>query len=108
MEDRRFSPRIPLDTPCFLTMIVNGEEEFSAMLVDVGQGGMQLALPPASGVPDIKPGASVVLQTVCAPLDSLLEGVCGNVAWVGERCCGVKLLQELAADTATLTNISRL
>ncbi|SBW00077.1 putative PilZ domain protein [uncultured delta proteobacterium] len=108
MDDRRNSPRIPLDAPCLLTLLVNYEEEHHAMVVDVSRGGVQLALSPGPGLSEVAPGMPVTLQNVPAPLNALLEGIHGKVAWVGVRCCGVKLNKELAIDSADITDLSRL
>ena len=108
MEERRHAPRIPLDAPCLLVMLVNYEEEHSAMVVDVSQGGVQLALSPAPGLSEITPGMPVTLQNVPAPLDNLLEGVHGKIAWVGARCCGVKLNKDLPIDPSCANDFIRL
>ncbi|MCC8193107.1 MAG: PilZ domain-containing protein [Deltaproteobacteria bacterium] len=108
MEDRRHSPRIPLDAPCLLTLLVNYEEERPAMAVDVSRGGVQLALSAGSGFSELTPGVPVTLKNVPAPLDRLLEGVHGKIAWVGLRCCGVKLNKDLPIAPADITDLARL
>lgn len=108
MDDRRNSPRIPLDAPCLLTLLVNYEEEYPAMAVDVSRGGVQLALSPTPGLPEVAPGMPVTIKNAPAPLDALLEGVHGKIAWVGVRCCGIRLNKELPIDSADITDLARL
>ena len=106
--DRRHSPRIPLDAPCLLTLIVNYEDELQAMAVDVSRGGIQLALPPGPYAKELEPGMPVTLRGVPEPLDRILEGVHGKVAWVGIRCCGVKLNKDLTIAPEEITDFARL
>lgn len=108
MDDRRHSPRIPLDAPCLLTLLVNYEEEHAAMVVDVSRGGVQLALSSAPGLPSVTQGAPVTLKDLPEPLRGLLEGVHGKVAWVGARCCGVRLNKELPIGAADMADLARL
>ncbi len=106
--ERRQSPRIPVDIPCLLTMVLNYGEELSAMAVDVSQGGVQLALSPRSAQAEIEPGMPVTLKNVPAPLDDLLEGVHGKIAWVGIRCCGIRLNKKLLINPAEMVDLARL
>lgn len=106
--DRRIAPRIPLDAPCLLTLLVNYEEKHAAMAVDVSQGGVQLALSPNPALTELAPGMPVTLQDVPAPFDELLEGTHGKIAWVGTRCCGVRLNKELHVNPSDITDLARL
>lgn len=106
--ERRCAPRIPLDVPCILTLIVNFDEEYQAMVVDVSQGGIQLALSPGMADDAIAPGMPVTLQGAPAPLDKLFEGAHGKIAWVGVRCCGVRLNKALSIDSSDMTDLARL
>ena len=106
--ERRQAPRIPMDTPCLLTLILNYEVEHRAMAVDVSQGGVQLALSPGSGQEEIAPGMPVTLKDVSAPLSGVLEGAHGKIAWVGVRCCGVRLNRELPVNPADEADFARL
>ena len=108
MDDRRNSPRIPLDAPCLLTLFVSDKEEYPAMVVDVSRGGVQLALPPKSTVENLELGAQVMLKDVSAPLDGLLEKTEAELAWLGMSCCGVKLNKELPIALADVTDLARL
>lgn len=106
--ERRTSPRIPLDTPCLLTLVVNYSYKHQAMAMDVSPGGVQLALSPGMGEDAIAPGLPVTLEGVPAPLDRLLEGAHGKIAWVGLRCCGVRLNKPLPIGASDVADIARL
>ena len=108
MDDRRHSQRIPLDAPCLLALFVNDREECPAMVVDVSRGGVQLALPPNSSVEKMEMGTPLVLKKVSLPLDQLLENVRGDLAWVGTRCCGIKLNEDLPIAASDITDLARL
>lgn len=107
-RDRRDSPRIPLDTPCLLTLILNYEAKHQAMLVDVAPGGVQLALSPGLPPDALAAGTPVTLSEVPAPLGAFLDGAHGKIAWVGVRCCGVRLNKELPAHLLDMTELARL
>ncbi len=106
--ERRNSPRIPLDTPCLLTLLVNFEDERPAMAVDVSRGGVQLALSPSPQQAAITPGLPVTLKDVPGPLRDLLEGTHGKIAWVGVRCCGIRLNKDLQINPSEVTDLARL
>ena len=107
MDDRRQAPRIPLDAPCLLTLLVDSVE-YSVMAVDVSRGGVQLALPPNSALEAAAWGTPVTLKNVPAPLDKLLENTHGKIAWIGVCCCGVKLNEELPIALADIADLARL
>lgn len=106
--ERRSAPRIPLDTPCLLTLIINYSDIYRAMAVDVSQGGVQLALAPGTGEKGLEIGLPVTLQDVPPPMEHLLEGAHGKIAWVGLRCCGVRLNKSLSLDTSDVLDLARL
>ena len=106
--DRRSAPRIPLDMPCLLTLIVNYGEPHQAMAIDVSQGGVQLALPPGMDEKSLEPGLPVTFQDVPAPMDHLLDGAHGKIAWVGARCCGIRLNKALSLDPVDVVDLARL
>ena len=106
--ERRQSPRIPVDTPCLLTMVLDDKSEHPVMAVDVSQRGVQLALSPGSAQTVIELGMPVTLKDVPAPLDDLLERAHGKIAWVGVRCCGIRLNKELPINPADMVDFARL
>lgn len=108
MMDRRVATRVPLDTPCLLTLLVNYETELAAMAVDVSQGGVQLALSPCPNQVTLEIGTPITLKDVPDPLKHLLEGAHGKIAWLGLRCCGVKLNKELPIDPTDITDLARI
>ena len=89
-------------------MVLNYEDKQPAMVVDVSEGGIQIALSPVTSEGEVVPGTPVTLQDVPAPLGQFLEGVHGKVAWVGIRCCGVRLNKALPITPADISDISRL
>ncbi len=106
--ERRQSPRIPVDIPCLLTMVLNYENEYQAMAVSVSLGGVQLALSPGPDQVEIAPGMPVTLKNVSAPLSDLLEGAHGKIAWAGIRCCGIRLNRELPVNPADMADLARI
>lgn len=106
--DRRASPRIPLDIPCLVALVVNYTTQCPVMIVDISRGGVQLALSPGMSGDDIAVGVPVTLRDVPGPLNDLLEGISGKIAWIGVRCCGVRLDKELSIDASDVTDMARL
>ena len=106
--ERRTAPRIPLDTPCFLALVINAAGRLQAMAIDVSLGGVQLALSPGAGNEKIISGAPVTLENASAPLDKILGGASGKIAWVGQRCCGVRLDRDLSIDASEVSDLARL
>ena len=91
-----------------LTLVVNYSESYSAMAVDVSQGGVQLALSPGVSEDHITPGCPVTIKDVPGSLAHLLDGVHGKIAWVGVRCCGVRLNKPLPLDLSDTTDLAKL
>ncbi|CAK7057635.1 MAG: hypothetical protein DELT_01306 [Desulfovibrio sp.] len=106
--ERRKSARIPLDIPCLLTLILNYEEKYQAMVVDVSPGGVQLGLSPGFPHDTLETGVPVTLSEVPAPLAGLLDGAHGKIAWVGVRCCGIRLNKDLPAHLLDAVELARL
>ena len=106
--ERRQSARVPLDAPCLLTLVLNYEDTQTGMVIDVSEGGVQIALSPGASQGDVVPGTPVTLRDVPAPMDRILEGVHGKIAWVGIRCCGVRLNKPLSITQTDITDLSRL
>ena len=90
MDDRRTSLRIPLDVPCLLTLVLDGER-CPAMLIDISAGGVHLALSPGPGGDKLLVHTTTVFKDVPGGLGSVLEGRTGLVAWVADRHCGIRL-----------------
>lgn len=89
--ERRVSPRIPLDTPFLLTLAVSSGTPVPVMLTDISMHGMQLTLPPGSGVLPCSVSSPVVMSDFPASLAAFLDGITGTIAWLTEQQCGVKL-----------------
>lgn len=89
-------------------MVLDGKEDYAVMVVDISVGGLQLALPPGLEDDTVTVGRKVMLQDVPEPFTRLLDGKAGVVAWVGVRCCGVRLERSLAFDASLLTELARL
>ena len=106
--ERRDNQRIPLDMPCLLTLMVNGSGAYSAMAVDVSAGGVQIALSPGTSEDAVAVGGNVVLRDALPPFASMLDGATGTIAWVGRRCCGVRLDKSLELAPSELANLAKL
>lgn len=106
--ERRTSPRIPLDAPCLLTLVIEKTTAYPVMLTDISRGGMQLALPPDVADDAVSVNAEAALRDAPAPARDLLEGARGRVAWIARRYCGLRLDRELPATEQELARIFHL
>lgn len=102
-QERRSYPRVPLDTPFFVTLKrEKAHEELSAVLVDCSQGGVQLALPPSSEPLFDWLGLRVLILGLPSPMDPPRLGCSGSVSWVSEERCGIRFSQPLALSDEAL------
>ena len=106
--ERRTCPRIPLDVPCLLNLVIENAAVYPAMLTDISRGGLQLALPPEVIPTVLAMHASIALQDVSDPANELLEGATGRIAWVAHRHCGIRLDTELTLSDDNMMHIFRL
>ena len=109
MERRRIA-RVPLDVPFFVTVQLDSGEQYRAMLVDCGRGGVQLAFSPTenSGM-DALLNQPLILLGLPQELGVAPDGCPGMVIWVSPERCGVRFDvaltltdEELAEVTGTL------
>jgi hypothetical protein len=101
-EERRAHPRVPLDAPFFVTLLVEESKKTSALLVDCGKGGLQLALSPAESALANLLSASVLILGLPRQLDGLGEGLSGSVSWISAERCGVSFTSPLSVSDDSL------
>ena len=89
MERRKFI-RVPLDAPYFARLLVEGEQELSVMLMDLGCGGIQVAIPPQQADALKLLGLNVRVFDLPHLLDANKEGCAGQIVWVSPQRCGVR------------------
>ncbi len=105
--ERRNSPRIPLDVPCLLTLVLEGKA-CPAMLIDISAGGVHLALSPGPGGDALRVHAKASLADVPGKIGPVLNNREGAVAWVAERHCGIRLDEALPFSVDELMEMTPL
>lgn len=100
-QDRRNSPRVPIDVPFFIRMRIDGEGEITGLLIDCSLGGVQLALSMPSGVPAVWMGAEVGIADMPG-IDAVLAG---SITWISSDRCGVRFHQALAMTEEELRDL---
>ena len=105
--DRRISPRIPLDVPCLLTLVLEGAP-CPAMLVDISAGGVHLVLSPGDEAVPLVVHAKGTLTDVPGGLGEVLENSTGHVAWVSARHCGIRLDKQIDMPAEQLIELTPL
>jgi len=93
--DRRQALRVPLDTPCLLTMMTDDGQGYATLLTDISTGGVQLAVTPGKSLKMLA-NAQIALRELPEGL-RILEGCRGKIVWTTDRYCGVRLDAPLAA-----------
>jgi hypothetical protein len=106
--DRRASPRIPLDVPFLLTLVVDKNLPVPVMLTDISMHGMQLTLPPGSSSLSCSVQAIVYLKDFPEELARFLDGITGSIAWLTEQQCGVRLDSPLPHPAEVIAGFAQL
>ena len=88
--ERRVSPRVPLDAPFFVTVCLESGERHSAMLVDCGRGGAQLAFSLAEGLLASLISQKLMILNLPKGLRIYRDSCSGVVTWVSPQRCGVR------------------
>ena len=89
-SERRKYVRVPLDAPYFATLVIEEVKELTVMLIDLGCGGIQLAIPPQQGDALKLLGSKVKVFDLPHLLDPGKEGCSGQIVWVSPQRCGVR------------------
>ncbi len=106
--ERRNHPRVPLDTPHFAELRFEGGGRLPVMLVDVGRGGLQLAVSLADQDPNALLGCEVILLDLPKPLDPAGHGLSGKITWLAPQRCGVRFTEFLALPDEQLAALASL
>ena len=106
--ERRASPRIPLDVPFLLTLILDGGTSVPVMLTDISMHGMQLTLPPGGAAFDCSVNTAVSLKDFPDTLAEFLDGITGCVAWLTEHQCGVRLDAPLPRPAEVIAGFAQM
>lgn len=105
--ERRTRPRVPLDTPFFITVRMENGDQCPAMLVDCGRGGVQLAFSPAEDRVGSLLSQELVLLDMPKGLGADPDGCAGVVTWVSPQRCGVRFDELLALTDQELTAVAK-
>lgn len=90
-NEKRTSPRYPLQAVDFATMLINDKHMLLGSITNVCRGGIKLELFPTSPDAAPKPGDSIRLETCPTGLGDLLQGMQGTITWTANGSCGVSL-----------------
>ena len=106
--NRRMYPRVPLDAPFFVTLRRDDGMEVPALMVDLGCGGIQAALPPGSSE-DFRAWLRHQVAVVGLPEPVRCDGSghTGTIHWVSAECCGVRFQPPLPVSDEELETIIR-
>ncbi len=106
MERRQF-PRVPLDVTFFVEVSFDGRGEVSALLVDIGRGGLQLAFPPhMQGMEDILGCQAVVRGLPVRPGRGAGREFSGAVSWISPERFGIRFLDPIPLSDAEITALA--
>ncbi len=89
--ERRTTPRIPLDMPYVLTLVIEGGQSLPVMLTDISIGGMKLTLPPAATGTELINNTRVSVKDFPPQVARELDGSTGTIVWVVRNQCGIHL-----------------
>ena len=104
--ERRICSRVPLDAPFFVIARLADGQRYSAILVDCGRGGVQLAFSLAKGVISSLLGQKMVILDLPEGLGTDPDGCPGVVTWVSPQRCGVRFDQLLSLTEEEVTAIA--
>ena len=104
--ERRSHPRVPLDTPHFAELFFDADEHIKVLLVDVSQGGLQLAFSPGNMEPEEMLGLSVTVRELPPVLDPEKKGITEKIVWLAPQRCGVRFAQLLVVPEGEILELS--
>lgn len=94
IEERRHHPRVPLDTPYFISLTVIGGDSYKVMLSNLSAKGLQADLPADLGPEEIPGNSKVEMSNFPKEMEHL-NHIAGTVVWVTDGYCGIQFDQEL-------------
>ena len=86
-NERRRSPRVQLDAPCFVSLHLGDGRDFQVMITDIATHGVQFLLPPHCDSSSL-PGAKGIELNGFPPLLAHMNGTKISVVWCGLHNCG--------------------
>ena len=104
--ERRVCPRVPLDAPFFVTVRLENGQQCSAMLVDCGRGGVQLAFSPVEGMVNSLLSQELLVLNLPKGLGTDPDGCPGVVTWVSPQRCGVRFDRALSLTDEELAAVA--
>lgn len=104
-QDRRSSPRVPLDAPYFVTISLGKENDAPALLLDLSLGGAQLAFSPAAFKVTGWLGQQVRIRGLPGNIDTGALGLPGTLSWISEERCGLRFDTPLPLSEEALEDI---
>jgi len=102
--ERRQTDRLQLDAPYMLSMEGPGGKPCACRLLDVSLSGLRLEFQ-SGGSNDLAAQAAVRIHADQAPLDSLLRGASGCIAWRDGILCGIALDAPLKVPFSELKQL---
>jgi hypothetical protein len=103
MSDRRKFARVPLDLPCFVTFRFDNGSVETALLADLGLGGLQLAFAPTREIQrENFLGRAVSIDPLPIPLPMEGKELPGIISWVSPQRCGVRFQTPLCVSETEL------
>ena len=106
--DRRQYPRVPLDIPFFVEVTIEGGVPFSALLIDIGRGGLQLAFPLHQRRVNELLGCSVTVDglPVQSEQEEILRNIPGIVSWVSPERFGIRFEDPVSLTEEDLADLA--
>lgn len=89
--ERRIGPRVPLDPPVFVAILLESGESCTAQLVNCSRYGLQLAFPPGEDIASSLLKQRMTIMGLPEKLNVDPEGCPGEIIWVSPHRCGVRL-----------------
>ncbi|MDR1360550.1 MAG: PilZ domain-containing protein [Deltaproteobacteria bacterium] len=103
MSDRRKFARVPLDSPYFVNFRFHDGAAETALLADLGLGGLQLAFAPTRNIQrENFLGRSVSVDSLPIALPPEEQKLTGTVSWVSPQRCGVRFQTPLCLSETEL------
>lgn len=100
-DERRSSPRVPLDSPIFITLRINEATECPCLVKDFSLGGAMIALPPGKGG-TVAEGDHVSITELSQKQCSPMQNIHGLVQWVKGEHFGVSFTSPMTISQEEL------